>query len=457
MENVITYLRQQRPQHLAELFELLRMPTVSTLPEHAADVRRCAEWLQAHVTRLGLRHAQLFETAGHPLVYADWLDAPDAPTILIYGHYDVQPPDPLDLWQSPPFAPEIRDGEIYARGAADDKGQFWAYLKAIEAFFTQTGKLPVNVKLLLEGEEEIGSENMHEFVVNHADLLRADAILLSDNSQQARGVPTICYGSRGLAHCQVEITTAARDLHSGGFGGLAANPILVLAKMLAALKDQDQRVTIPGFYDDVVGISAAERRNFERLPFEAAAVKQEVGLRELVGETGFTPLECNWARPTLEINGIWGGFTGAGLKTIIPAQATAKITMRLVPQQDPAKIYQAAKAYIEQLTPASATLRLTGGPDGRAYLTPLDHPIFQPIVNALRQTYDVEPVFNRTGGTISVLSTFEDVLRIPIALIGLSNPDDNIHAPNEHLCENAFYLGIEAIARVLAELRAWRP
>ncbi len=457
MEHIIAYLREHRRQHLDELFDLLRIPSVSTLPEYAGDVRRCAEFVAQHLSNIGLKHVEIMPTDGHPVVYAEWLSQPNAPTLLIYGHYDVQPVEPLDLWLSPPFEPTIRDGEIYARGSADDKGQFWAYVKAIEAFFKHDGVLPVNVKLLFEGEEEIGSGHLHQLVVDHAEKLKADAILLSDNGQYQSGTPTICYGTRGLVHGEIHVQTAARDLHSGSYGGLADNAIQVLADIVSALKNDREQVTIPGYYDDVATLSDTERKNFESLPFDDGELKQEIGIREVVGEHGYPPLERRWARPTLEINGIVGGFGGEGVKTIIPANAMAKVTMRLVPNQDPQKIYDAAKAYIEkELAPPSAHVSFIGAPDGRAYLTPLDHPILEHITRALRATYGKEPVFVRTGGTISVLSTFSDEMRIPIVMIGLSNPDDNAHAPNEHLTEQLFYLGIETAARTLHELKAWK-
>ena len=457
MEHIITYLRAHRQQHLDELFDLLRIPSVSTLPEHAADIRRCAEFVAQHLSDIGLKHVEIMPTAGHPVVYADWLLQPNAPTLLIYGHYDVQPVEPLDLWLSPPFEPTIRDGEIYARGASDDKGQFWAYLKAIDAFLKNDGVLPVNVKLLIEGEEEIGSGHLHQFVVDYADKLKADAILLSDNSQYQRGTPTICYGTRGLAHGEIHVQTAARDLHSGSYGGLADNAIQVLADIIAALKNDREQVTIPGFYDDVAIVSDAERKNFDALPFDDEELKQEIGIREVIGEQGFPPLVRRWARPTFDVNGILGGFTGDGSKTIIPAKAMAKVTMRLVPNQDPQKIFDAAKAYIEQeLASPSAQVSFIGAPDGRAYLTPLEHPILTHVTRALRATYNNEPLFVRTGGTISVLSTFADEMRVPIVMIGLGNPDDNAHAPNEHLTEALYYLGIETAARTLHELRDWK-
>lgn len=457
MEHILNYLRTHRRQHLAQLFELTRFPSVSTAAEHAEDVARCARFLADHLESLGLTRVEVMPTPGHPVVYAEWLEASDAPTILIYGHYDVQPPEPLELWDSPPFEPQIRDGEIYARGIADDKGQFFAYIKAMEAYFTETGALPINVKLLIEGEEEIGSEHLHAFVQEHRALLKADAIVLSDTSMFAPDLPTICYGTRGLVHGQIDVETAATDLHSGAFGGFAPNPIHILADMIAALKDQDGRITIPGFYDDVAELTPQEQAQFAALPYDEEALKCEIGVAEFIGEAGFSTLEKRWARPALDVNGILGGFTGTGSKTVIPAKAMAKFTIRLTPYQDPEKIFNAAKAYLEQLAPAAAKVSVTGGVGGSAYLTPLDHPILPLIAKALQQAYHQEPVLTRTGGTIGVLSTFSEALHLPIIMVGMAQPSDNAHAPNEHLTEALFYQGAEAAAYLLHELKTWKP
>ena len=457
MQNILNYLRTHRQQHLAQLFELTRFPSVSTAVEHKDDVAQCARFLADHVQSIGMTRVEVMPTKRHPVVYAEWLEASNAPTILIYGHYDVQPPEPLELWNSPPFEPQIRAGEIYARGISDDKGQLFAYLKAIEAYFQEDGALPINIKLLFEGEEEIGSENLHTFVQEHTELLKADAILLSDTSMFAPGLPTVCYGTRGLVHCQIDLETAATDLHSGSFGGIVANPIQILANILVNLKDQEGRVKIPGFYDDVTTLTEQEQAQFTALPFDEQALQQEIGVAEFVGETGFSTLERRWARPALDVNGILGGFTGEGVKTVIPSNAMAKITMRLVPHQDPEKIFNAAKTYIKQLAPATAKLTVTGGIGGSAYMTPLDHPILPYIARALQQAYQQEPVFTRTGGTIGVLNTFSETLRLPIVMVGMAQPNDNAHAPNEHLTEELFYQGTEAAAYLLHELRSWNP
>ncbi len=457
MEKIINYIRTHRRQHLDELFQFVRIPSVSTVLEHAQDVAACGKFLADHLETIGMKNVQVMPTKGHPVVYAEWLGVAEAPTILIYGHYDVQPPDPLELWDSPPFEPEIRDEKIYARGVADDKGQLFAYVKAIKAYLQEDGELPLNVKMIVEGEEEIGSENLFVFVEEHAELLKADAILLSDSGMFAPGIPTICYGTRGLVHCQIDLESAARDLHSGRFGGIVANPIQVLADILSALKDRDGRISIPGFYDDVVDITDTEKQMLDALVFDEDTLKQEIGVSEFVGEKGFSNIERRWTRPTLDVNGIVSGFTGEGLKTIIPGKAMAKITMRLVPNQNPEGIFKATKDYIEQLAPSTAKLTITTGAAGKSYVTPIDHPILPFILKALDHAYNHDPVFIRTGGTIGILSTLSEVLHIPILMIGLSQPGDNAHAPNEHLSEEAFYKGIEVAAHLLNELRAWKP
>lgn len=457
MEKIIHYIRSRRQQYIEELFQLLRIPSVSTDPDHAKDMATCSEILAKHLNTLGMKKVEIMPTDGHPVVYAEWLEAPGMPTILVYGHYDVQPPEPFEQWESPPFEPEIRDGRIYARGASDDKGQLFAHIKAVEAYLQEHASLPVNLKFLFEGEEEIGSKHLHAFVKQHAELLKTEAVIISDGSMFASGVPTICYGTRGLVGAQIDLQGSASDLHSGSFGGIVANPIQVLANILSALKDQDGRITIPEFYDDVIEIQEAEKQQFDALPFDEKELKQNIGISELFGERGFSTLERRWARPTLDVNGILGGFTGEGSKTIIPAKAMAKITMRLVPNQDPEKIFQAFKEYVQHLTPSTVTLKINGGFGARAYLTPLDHPVISFVSEGLRKVFDCDPVFIRTGGTIGVVETFADVLHAPVVFVGLSQPDDNAHAPNEYLNEDAFYTGIEVAAQLYNELKAWKP
>ena len=334
MDNVIDFINVNRERYLEELKAFLAIPSISALPEHAGDVKRCADWCADEMRRIGLQNVKLIDTPGNPVVYGDWLGAPGAPTILFYGHYDVQPVDPLELWESPPFEATIRDGEIYARGSADDKGQVFMHFKAIEAHLKQNGQLPVNMKIILEGEEEVGSVNLDDFIRAHKSELGADVVVISDSAMFARGVPSICYGLRGLVYFQIDLRGSSTDLHSGSFGGAVANPAFVLAQMLAQMKDRGGRIKIPGFYDDVVPLQEEERQAWATLPFNEKKYKKDFGIPKLFGETGYTTLERTWARPTFEVNGLLSGFTGEGAKTVLPAVAMAKVSMRLVPNQD---------------------------------------------------------------------------------------------------------------------------
>jgi acetylornithine deacetylase/succinyl-diaminopimelate desuccinylase-like protein len=338
MDNVIDYINVNRERYLEELKALLAIPSISALPQHAADVRRCAEWCADEMRRIGLQNVKLIDTPGNPVVYGDWLGAAGAPTILFYGHYDVQPVDPLNLWESPPFEATIRDGEIYARGSADDKGQVFMHFKAVEAHLKQNGKLPVNMKFILEGEEEVGSVNLDEFIRGHKSELAADVVVISDSPMFARGIPSICYGLRGLVYFQIDLRGSSTDLHSGSFGGAVANPAIVLSQMLAQMKDRGGRIKIPGFYDDVVALQDEERKAWASLPFNEKQYKKDFGIPKVYGEADYTTLERTWARPTFEVNGLLSGFTGEGAKTVLPAVAMAKVSMRLVPNQDPTRL-----------------------------------------------------------------------------------------------------------------------
>src|SRR5215210_5682877 len=338
MDNIVDFINVNRDRYLEELKQYLAIPSISALPQHAADVRRCAEWTKTEMSRIGLQNTRLEETSGHPIVYGEWVGAQGAPTILFYGHYDVQPVDPINLWTSPPFEATIRDGEIYARGSADDKGQVFMHFKAVEAHLKQHGTLPVNMKFLIEGEEEVGSANLDNFINAHKDLLKADVVVISDSPMFERGVPSICYGLRGLTYFQIDLRGTKYDLHSGSFGGAVANPAMVLAQVLAQMKDKSGRIKIPNFYDDVVPLKEEERQEFARLPFKEKKYRQDLGAPKLAGEAGYTTLERVWARPTFEVNGLLAGFTGEGAKTVIPATAMAKISTRLVPDQDPEEI-----------------------------------------------------------------------------------------------------------------------
>ena len=374
MDPVIDYINTSRDRYIAELTDYLAIPSISALPGHTDDVARCARWTAAELGRVGLENVRLVETHGNPVVCADWLHAPGAPTILFYGHYDVQPVDPLNEWESPPFQATVRDGEIYARGAADDKGQIFMHFKAIEACLKQTGRLPVNMKMILEGEEEIGSAHLDAFVRDHQAKLAADVVVISDSPMFDRGVPSICYGLRGLVYFQMDLRGTTSDLHSGSFGGAVANPGFVLSQILSQMKDKGGRVKIPGFYDDVRPLRDAEREAFTRLPFSERQYRSDLGAPKLFGERGYTTLERVWARPTFEVNGLLSGFTGYGAKTVIPAVAMAKVSMRLVPDQAPNTIAALFEAYVRKVTPRTVTLDVTRLHGGKPWMTELDNP-----------------------------------------------------------------------------------
>jgi acetylornithine deacetylase/succinyl-diaminopimelate desuccinylase-like protein len=387
MDNVIDFINVNRERYLEELKALLAIPSISALPAHAGDVKRCAEWCAGEMRRIGLQNVRLIETPGYPVVYGDWLGAPGAPTILFYGHYDVQPVDPLDLWESPPFEATIRDGEIYARGSADDKGQVFMHFKAVEAHLKQNGRLPVNIKFILEGEEEVGSVNLDEFVRAHKADLAADVVVISDSPMFARGVPSICYGLRGLVYFQIDLRGSSTDLHSGSFGGAVANPAFVLAQMIAQMKDRGGRIRIPGFYDDVVPLKDEERQAWASLPFNEKKYRKDFGIPKLFGETDYTTLERTWARPTLEVNGMLSGFTGEGAKTVLPAVAMAKISMRLVPNQDPNRIAELFETYVRKLAPKTMELTVTRMHGGKPWMTSFDNLYVQAAGRAIEKGF----------------------------------------------------------------------
>lgn len=442
-----TYLNEHRDEHLQQLMELLRIPSISALSEHRADMRRAAEWLAAELRRIGLSRAEVMETGGHPLVYAERLDNPGGPTALIYGHYDVQPVDPLDLWTTPPFEPEIRDGKLYARGASDDKGQVFMHLKVIEALLTVEGRLPVNIKLLIEGEEEIGSENLERFIAAHKDLLKADVVVISDTALYARGVPSLTYALRGLAALEVHVTGARGDLHSGAFGGAAPNAAQALVQLLATLHRPDGGVAVEGFYDQVRPLTQEERDGFAALGFDEERLKAELGVDALPGEPGYTALERLWARPTLEINGIFGGFQGEGTKTVIPARAGAKITCRLVPDQEPEQVLDVIEAHLTAHCPPGVKVEIRRMGGAPAAITPIDHPAIQAAMKALTEAYGAEARFIRTGGSIPIVGTFGAVLGAPCVLMGFGLEEENFHAPDEHFHLENFDLGMRALYR----------
>lgn len=443
----VQFARDHQKRFLEELKDLLRIPSVSTLPENRADVRRAAEFLRKELMRIGLEHTELVETTGHPLVYADWLHAPGRATCLCYGHYDVQPPDPLDEWISPPFEPTERNGNIYARGAVDDKGQMYMHIKALESLFhAHGGKLPLNVRIVLEGEEEVGGEGIAKFVRGHPDRLRADFALVSDTEMFAPDLPTLCVGLRGMIYTEIEAKGAATDLHSGIYGGAAPNPFFALCQILVQLKDFDGHILIPGFYDSVKAPSPEELAAWRSLPFdEKEFLRHEVGASTLTGESNFSVLERLWARPTLEIHGMPGGFTGAGAKTVIPARALAKISMRLVPDMVPQETFELYKRYVESLCPPGIVLDVRLIHSGDPIVIGVDNSYIQAAVEAMRDVFNKETVFVRGGGSIPIVGDFARNLKMPSVMMGFGLPDDNLHAPNEKFKIDNFYRGIESL------------
>jgi acetylornithine deacetylase/succinyl-diaminopimelate desuccinylase-like protein len=453
MHPAITYIQERRDAFVEELKTFCRIPSVSTKSEHKADLQKAAQWVADTMRGIGLEHVQIMPTAGHPVAYADWLHAPGKPTALIYGHYDVQPPEPLDLWITGPFDPTVRNGELYARGAVDDKGQVFMHLKALEAHLKTQGSLPVNVKLLIEGEEEIGSPNLDPFIAKHQDMLKADVVVISDTAMIAKGAPGITHGLRGIVYFQIDVEGTKSDLHSGSFGGAVINPAFALAQILSQLKDGNGRITIPGFYDDVRKLPTEERRAMTRLPFSEKKFQKEIGAPALFGEKGFTTLERLWARPTLEINGLYSGFIGEGAKTVLPGRAMAKVSMRLVPNQDPAKIARLFTQHVKRIFPKTVRLKMTEiSGRGTPWLAPTDHPAMQALAQAIQKGFGKKPVFTRTGGTIAVVATFTRLLKAPSLLMGIGLPDENAHAPNEKLDLDNLHHGMLSAAHLWNEL-----
>ena len=446
------FARENHPRFLEELKTLLRIPSVSTLPEHKGDCRRAAQMLADELRRIGMEHVRLIETEGHPLVYGDWLHAAGKSTALCYGHYDVQPADPLDEWHTPPFEPTERNGNIYARGAVDDKGQVWAQVKALESLLASERALPLNVRVLLEGEEEVGGEGIGAYVASKPADLKADFALVSDTELFAPGLPTLCVGLRGMIYTEIEVRGAKSDLHSGMYGGAAPNPFVALAQMLARLKDQDGHILIPGFYDDIVPPSAAELAAWRSLPFDEEQYRiAEVGSKTLVGESGYSVLERTWARPTLDVHGMPGGFIGAGAKTVIPAKALAKVSMRLVPGMTPAKAFAQYKKYVLEIAPAGVEVDVRIIHSGDPCLIPVDNPYIQAATRALQEVWGRDTVFIRSGGSIPIVGDFAKHLNLPSVMMGFGLPDDNLHAPNEKFNLKNFELGIQSLIRFLEE------
>ncbi|MDQ7859838.1 MAG: dipeptidase [Armatimonadota bacterium] len=453
MDRAVAYAREHRARFVAELLDLIRIPSISTAPERAADVARAARWLADHLAALGF-DARVEPTDGHPLVRAEWLRAPGRPTVLCYGHFDVQPPDPLALWTRPPFEPSVEGDVLYARGASDDKGQLFIHLKAAEAILRTAGALPVNVKVLLEGEEEIGSPSLAAYLPRHRRALAADAALVSDGALVAPDLPAITTGLRGLLYVEIAVRGARHDLHSGQFGGVAPNAVAAAAQIVAGLKDRRGRVRIPGFYARVRPPSPAEREAWARLPITEAALLREMGTDAAPGEEGVPPIERLWARPTLDVHGIAGGFTGEGMKTVIPSRASAKVSMRLVPDQRPERILARLVRVVPRLAPPGTSVEVRELASARPVLVPLDAPAVRAAARALEATFGVAPAYVRSGGSIPVVAGFTHILRMPTVLMGFGLPDDNLHAPNEKFALANFHRGIEATIRFFYDLGA---
>src|SRR5713101_2528572 len=450
--NLIDYIESKREEHLNELKEFLRIPSVSTKSEHKPDIERAAQWVADKLRTAGLEKIEIVPTKMHPLVYGESMNAPGKPTILFYGHYDVQPAEPLDLWTSPAFEPTVRDGNLFGRGTADDKGQVHIHLKALEALNKATGKLPLNVKVMIEGEEEVGSANLWDFVQKNRERLQADALVVSDTSMLAPGVPSITYGLRGLNYYQVEIAGPAQDLHSGVFGGAVPNPITILAEMIAKLHDRNFRVTVPGFYNNVAVLSKQERKALNSLPWKEKEFRKTVGAPGLCGEKGFSIVEQLWVRPTLELNGIWGGYTGEGAKTVIPAKACAKFSTRLVPNQNPQKIAKLVEQHIRKLLPKTVTCKFELLSSGKPWAAPFHDPIFAKAQAALQKGFGKKAVFIREGGSIPFVTQMYDTFKVPCVLLGFGLPDENAHAPDEHIALENYFGGIKAIANFYSDL-----
>jgi acetylornithine deacetylase/succinyl-diaminopimelate desuccinylase-like protein len=452
-DSIRDHIDTHRDAWLDELNDFLRIPSVSTDSKRADQVAVAADWLAEKLRDAGCGEVEIWPTPGHPVVYGAWRGAGEAPTLLVYGHYDVQPEEPVELWDTPPFEPTIRNGKLFARGSADDKGQLYIHVKALESWLQTTGACPVNVVFLIEGEEEVGSPNIEGAVLEHQDRLECDAVMISDTIMFAAGLPSITYSLRGLAYMQLDLTGAKGDLHSGSFGGAVVNPAEALARMIASCRDPETgEITIAGFYDDVVPLTEAEREQWKTLPFDEEQYRADLGVDALLEETDYGVLERTWARPTFEVNGFVSGFTGEGSKTVLPAKAMAKISMRLVANQDPDTIMDAAETHLRAVTPPGVSLEITRMQGGTPWLTPRDHPVMQAAGRAMQRGFGAEPVFIREGGSIPLVGVLEDLFDVPSVLMGIGLPDENAHAPNENLDIDTFYAGIASAAFFFEEL-----
>jgi acetylornithine deacetylase/succinyl-diaminopimelate desuccinylase-like protein len=447
-----SYLSEHRNQQLEELKELLRFPSISALPEHKQDVEQTADWVASSLRKSGMDNIRIMSTNGFPVVYGEWLKAEGKPTVLIYGHYDVQPADPLNLWDTPPFEPDIRDGKLYARGASDDKGQTFMHIKALEAILQTTGTLPLNFKFCIEGEEEIGSPNLDDFVEENKQLFSADVLVISDTPMLEKGKPAICYGLRGLCGLQIDVKGPKGDLHSGLYGGAVQNPIHAIVQLLDSMHSKDGKIKIEGFYDSVIAMTEEEKEAYRALNHDEEKIRRELNVPELFGENGYSMLERTWVRPTLEINGIYGGFQGERIKTVLPSEAHAKITCRLVPDQDPDEIVELIQQHIKKHTPPGVTVSVKLFDKGRPFVTPFDHPAIQAAGKAYETAYGVAPAYTRMGGSIPIVETFGRLLDLPVVLMGFGLPDENFHAPNEHFNLENFDKGLLTLCHYWYEL-----
>ncbi|MBN2173568.1 MAG: dipeptidase [Bacteroidales bacterium] len=444
MEKIKEYIAANKDRFLEELFGLIRIPSISSIKDHQEDMLKAAEYWEKTILDAGADKAKVMQTAGNPVVYGEKIIDPNLPTVLVYAHYDVMPVDPIDLWKSPPFEPVIRDGKIYARGADDDKGQSFMHAKAFE-FMVKTGQLPCNVKFMIEGEEEIGSPSLGQWCANHKEMLEADIILVSDTSMIAPNIPSITTGLRGLAYWQVEVTGPNRDLHSGLFGGAVGNPINILSSMISEMVNDKGMITIPGFYDDVLEVSREEREKLAKAPFNEDEYKRAIDVEELSGEEGYTTTERTGIRPSFDVCGIWGGYTGEGAKTVLPSKAFAKISTRLVPNQDHEKISRIFKKHFESIAPKSVKVEVTPLHGGQGYVCPIDLPAYKAAEKAYKQVYGKTPVPVRSGGSIPIISSFEEILETKSVLMGFGLESDAIHSPNENYPLEQFFNGIETI------------
>lgn len=444
MQVIKNYIEQNKARFLDELFALLRFPSISADPKYKDDVLNTAEFVAEKLKEAGADQVEVCTTDGYPIVYGEKIIDSQLPTVLVYGHYDVQPPDPIELWHTPPFEPTLRDGKIYARGACDDKGQFYMHVKAFELMM-QTGSLPCNIKFMIEGEEEVGSDNLGKFVAQNHERLKADVVLISDTSMLSMETPSLETGLRGLAYMEVEVQGPNRDLHSGVYGGAVANPATILCQMIASLHDENNHITIPGFYDNVAVLSDAERKALNEAPFDLEAYKKDLEIEDVWGEAGYSTIERTGIRPTLEVNGIWGGYTGPGAKTVLPAKANAKISMRLVPGQDWQRISDLFKAHFEKIAPKSVKVSVVAHHGGAPYVTPVDSVAFKAAHNAIEEAFGKEPVPTRGGGSIPIVALFEEELGIKTVLMGFGLDSDNLHSPNEKYDVFNYFKGIETI------------